>query len=280
MRKIFLQFFLIFITTTLWGQGQVFTKKVRLQGYEGKITKVVMSGNGILDNALKEEVIARWDINPFEFCTQQECEAQKNDPNCFFLCYEMTEEADSSATLVSLRYYKAGPDNQQLLDACVDVVSIPVGYIHNDMVPSRNLMFLSAYLDTVQEVLASVSTSGPVAGLTPGTMPRGSLRNRMFYFSGLDLSESVTADVKQRYFGGNAFEILEEDWRKTYLQRTPKAVVSVTIAPPGDVDGAFCYTLLIGADDNHLYYFSRHKVKGKGECGFLPVDISAIARDN
>lgn len=264
----------------MWGQGQVFTKKMRLQGYEGKITKVVMSGNGILDSALKEEVIARWDINPFEFCTLQECEAQKNDPNCFFLRYEMTAEADSSATLVNLRYYKAGPDNQQQLDACVDVVSVPVGYLHNDMVPVRNLMFLPAYLDAIQEVLASVSTSRPVAGLTPGTMPRGSLRNRVFYFSGLDLSDSVTADVKQRYFGGNAFEILEEDWRKMYMQHTPNAVVSLTIAPPDGADGAFCYTLLIGADDNRLYYYSRHKVRSRSENGFLPVDISAVARDN
>ena len=66
-------------------QGKVETKKFKLQDLQQKITKVVMTGNDFRDGALRQDIVARWRINPFEFCSLAEFEKLKSDANYYFL---------------------------------------------------------------------------------------------------------------------------------------------------------------------------------------------------
>ena len=67
------------------GQGKIETKKFRLQDLQEKITKVVMTGNDFRDGSLRQDVIAHWNITPFEFCSLEEFDSLKKDGNWYFL---------------------------------------------------------------------------------------------------------------------------------------------------------------------------------------------------
>ena len=58
-------------------QGRIETKKFRISDFSDRITKVVMTGNEFIDAALRQEVMNRWTLSPYEFCTLAEFEANK-----------------------------------------------------------------------------------------------------------------------------------------------------------------------------------------------------------
>jgi len=262
----------------MWGQGQVFTKKMRLQGYDTKITKVVLSGEGMMDSALKKAVMSAWEISSFEFCSEAEYQALKTNPSYYFLNYELQPEPDSLATLVNLVFHKGGTDNQQTLDAAFMVARLPVAYLSDGIVPGRNLNFVQAYIEIIQDYTVTYATLGHGSNSQSSFYLKKHRQNKKYYFSGLDLSGDISEGTKKKNFGGNTFEVLEDEKARIYNDRTPNAVVGIAIVPPDKSSRASCYKLMIGADDHQLYFYARHKIKTEQDFGFLPLDISIIAR--
>ena len=66
-------------------QAQITTKKVKISDFTQKVTKVVLSGNELIDIALQDEVTARWRISPYEFCTLEEFDRIKTNGDYYFL---------------------------------------------------------------------------------------------------------------------------------------------------------------------------------------------------
>ena len=58
-----------FTGTDAAAQAKFTTRKEKLSDLMYKTTKVVLTGNELLDESFKEEVIRRWRITPYEFCT-------------------------------------------------------------------------------------------------------------------------------------------------------------------------------------------------------------------
>ena len=50
-------------------QAQINTKKVQIGDFTEKTTKVVLTGNMFYDGTLRDEIVARWNVSPYEFCT-------------------------------------------------------------------------------------------------------------------------------------------------------------------------------------------------------------------
>ncbi|MBQ5410254.1 MAG: hypothetical protein IIU20_00600, partial [Bacteroidales bacterium] len=67
------------------GQAQVYTRKEKLKDFTAKTTKVVLSGEEFLDEALKESVASTWTLSPYEFCTNEEFQKLKTSDNFYFL---------------------------------------------------------------------------------------------------------------------------------------------------------------------------------------------------
>ena len=72
-----LSFFVLAGMALSYGQAKITTRKIRLSDFPTKTTKVVLAGNEILNTALREEVSRRWMASPYEFCTLEEYEANK-----------------------------------------------------------------------------------------------------------------------------------------------------------------------------------------------------------
>ena len=54
------------------------------------------------------------------------------------------------------------------------------------------------------------------------------------------------------------------------------AVVSYTVCPEDPQPGAFCYKMLVNAEDGELYYFRKHRITRKTGPGFLVEDMNRI----
>ena len=105
MRKYFLTLLLALLPAALWAQGTIYTKSARLADFPQKTTKIVLSGQQLLDEVLKEEITSRWRISPYEFCTEDEFDALKGVYRYYFLHFEYDDE------FTWMNLYKGGPSS-------------------------------------------------------------------------------------------------------------------------------------------------------------------------
>ena len=57
------------------GQIKITTKKEKISDFTAKTTKVVLSGNEMADQFLKDAMSSCWRVSPYEFCTKDEQDA-------------------------------------------------------------------------------------------------------------------------------------------------------------------------------------------------------------
>ena len=68
----------------------------------------------------------------------------------------------------------------------------------------------------------------------------------------------------------------EDEVDEIFSEGTFNTVISYVVAPSEPVNGSICYKLLIGSDNDELYYFKKHKINAKSGKGFLTSDLKAI----
>ena len=75
----------VLFSADLFAQAQIYTRKEKLKDITAKTTKVVLTGDEVLDETMKESVAASWTMSPYEFCTNEEFEKLKTNANFYFL---------------------------------------------------------------------------------------------------------------------------------------------------------------------------------------------------
>ena len=88
-----------------WGQAQINTKKMKINDFTQKVTKVVLSGNEFMDSALQNEVAAIWRVSPYEFCTHEEFTSLMTSDEYYFLLItygQFKKESKASIQFLSL----------------------------------------------------------------------------------------------------------------------------------------------------------------------------------
>ena len=65
IQKIILVWFLTVLGTAAFGQATIHTRTDILKDFTLRTTRVVLSGDELLDQVLQEEVASRWRISPF-----------------------------------------------------------------------------------------------------------------------------------------------------------------------------------------------------------------------
>ena len=223
--KYFLYFALALVPAVASAQAKVYTKSARLADFPNKTTKVVLTGQPVLDALLKEEFTSRWRISPYEFCTAEEFGAQKSATLYYFIHFVQ----DSEFTYMHLT--KGGPESgKNSLQNAMEVVQIPISAAG---VPSSGeLVFLPAYIDMVQEYVqkAMVTDRAAYGGLK--SIVRRSTRGK-----------TVCRD--------------EEEGRELFLQQAPDTVVPVTILPAPGSRRPHAYKMKVSTDTHLLYKFRK-----------------------
>ena len=257
------------------GQAQVYTRKEKLKDFTAKTTKVVLSGEEFLDEALKECVGTTWTLSPYEFCTKEEFEKLKTSDKFYFLLVTKgRQKKEETAGIDLLTLVKGGEGASKSLDDMLEVVSFPFRAAED---PSgREFALLPAFLQIIQVHVSTLADTEMKAYSSLSAKDSKKLKTKRIYFWEEDLSKQVGQKVRQTLDDDIIIEEDEENVDKVFVNGDVNTVVSYVVAPSVPVDGSVCYKMLLGSDTLELYYYKKHKITSKNGKGFLASDLKAI----
>lgn len=279
MKRIFVLAAVVLMPMLMHAQAQITTKKMKLEDFPEKVTKVVLSGNMFFDGAFEDAVKNRWVISPFEFCTKEEFEALKGKEDYYFLMTvlgQFRKETEPGLEMLSL--VKGGKGSDLSLDKMLEVVTIPV--CSAEYPSGREIVYFPALIDIIQEhVQASMKRDlNAYGGLETNSANLDLSRKKRVVIADSDISLSVSPEQLQM-LDRNDIEIVPEEEADALMEAgAANTLVSYTVTPHDAGAGSFCYKMLIDARTHKLYYYRKHRISKNAAPGFLPEDLAKIAR--
>ena len=275
MKRLITLISLLLVSATLLAQGKVTTRKHLFADFSDKITKVVMSGNDVLDGALRQEVVDLWTLSPFEFCPMAEYESLKKSDTYYFLLVTAGRAKGEEEPMVRfLTLEKGGAEKGDNIALRTEVISLPLCPVEGGS--GRELVFLPALVKGVQDFTAEAMESEKTAytGMAwfNGNFDRKGAIKRI-YLAKEDISESVTQKDLDKYLDEDILLCDEDEADKAYTDKTYNALVSYTVSA-----GTWSYKLLLDADSDTVFYVRKHKVNVRNAPGFLADDLKRISR--
>ena len=262
----------------LGAQQKVSTKKFKIADLNSRTTKVVLTGNDLTDTSLKQEVSSRWRISPYEFCSAEEYNALKKNPDTYFLLLARSEEKKYRGIL-TLTLMKGGdPASDDQRKRPVDVASLPV--CASGWPSGREITFMAAFLDILQDYVSRAMESDKVAykgfDIYSGKARRCAHKNIFFADSDIvpDIGEPLFV---RQHFDGDMVICDEAQADREFSQGAYNTLVSYTVAPFDPEEGDFCYKMLIDAGSHELCYWSHHRIGESKWAGFLTKDVKKIS---
>ena len=266
----------VLIPVSMFSQAQITTKKMKLEDFPEKVTKVVLSGNMFIDGAIEDAVKNRWTVSPYEFCSFQEFESLKGKEDYYFLMVVTGQfRKESGPGIEFLSLLKGGPEAEKGLDKMLELITFP--YAAVDSPSGRETVFLPLMLNIVQQhVLSSIATDivaySPLIAYSNNI---GKIKGKQVIMAEEDLSADVL-QLEDDYLKA-PIVVTDMDTADEYVAgNVADAVVSYTVCPEDPQPGAFCYKMLVNAEDGELYYFRKHRITRKTGPGFLVEDMNRI----
>ena len=263
------------VTTEIFGQVQITTRREKLKDFTSKITKVVLTGDDFMDEAMKESVAATWTVSPYEFCSNEEFQSLKGNNNFYFLMIvkgQFRRESEPGIDMLTL--VKGGEGADKSINDMFEVVSFPLRSTED---PSgREFVLLPAFLKIIQEHTTSLTDTEMKAYSNIGAKDSKKLRIKRIFFWSEDFAPQVDEQTKRSLDEDILIKENEDEVDEIFSEGTFNTVVSYVVAPSEPVNGSICYKMLIGSDNHELYYFKKHKITARNGKGFLPGDIKSI----
>ena len=279
MKKILIVFrAALLIPAGMAAQAQITTKKVKIEDFSEKVTKIVLSGNMFYDSTLKEAVREHWTISPYEFCSLSDFQKMNTDADYYFLIKvkgQFRKESEPGIEFLSL--LKGGPEASKGLDNMLELITFPYAAVES---PSgRETVFLPLELDIIQQhVLSSIATDFVAySSLIAYSNNIDEIKGKQLVMAEEDLSDEVTPVLRERYLGAPVI-VADTDSADEYVSgNAANTVVSYIVCPENPQPGSFCYKMLIDVGTGDLYYFRKHRITRKVGPGFLVEDVKRIA---
>ena len=279
MKRILIFMAAVFVPAVMFSQAQITTKKMKLEDFPEKITKVVLSGNIFVDGTIEDAIKNRWTISPYEFCTLGEFEALKGKEDYYFLMVvtgQFRKEAEPGMIMLSL--VKGGKGADLSLDKMLEVVTLPI--CSAEYPSGREIAFMPALVDIIENhVTASMKRDYSAYGGLETNSPRlDAARGKRVVIAESDLCSSADSSFLASLPEGK-MEILPDDEADALMEDgTANTLVSYTVTPYEAGPGSFCYKMLIDAGTHELYYYRKQRISRSAGAGFLPEELSRIAR--
>lgn len=273
MKKILLSLILLIsCVLTLGAQAQIYTKKMKVADFTEKTLKVVLSGSELTDVPFKAEVIKRWKLSPYEFCTLKEFNELKTDPNYYFMF--LVGKMDE---LDYLEVVKGNPKPGENLEKMLSVVSLPIRATGDKSI--RYLAYLGAYLDFFQTFIADAMVNDIVgySGLSRKALNARATQDSDFLLADCDLAQqNLSEELKAKMQQARVRVVSEEVAVDAMLDGQANTLVSYCIRPLITPKHKYYYTLLVGADDHKLYYCRKRYYTKDADAGFTAFAIKNL----
>ena len=278
MKKIAAVLAALTASVAVFAQAQINTKKVKLGDFPEKTMKVVMTGNPMIDGVLQDEISSGWRISPYEFCTLEDFEAGKTDPEYYFMILSKAQfKGEEAPGIEFLTVVKGGKDAEKGIENMLEACAFPV---RSAQMPSgREIEFLPLIIETIQGYIGKAMTDDRVAYAGLGKYAAGlsATADRRVVFAEGDVSRNLPQSVKDKAVAAG-IEFIDDDGADDILDSgAADCIVSYTVAPSDPEFGSYCYKMLFGAGDHRLYYFKRQSVGRDGDCGFIASELNRLA---
>ena len=153
IKKYLLLALLLVLPLSSYAQGKVYTRKVRIADYQVCRTLVVLDESLALSSSLHDEVVSRWRISSYEFCTPELFDRLKTRNDMYFLKPEKKEG------IIFLCYCKGGvPKNDDPRREFLEIVALPAVESEEDLTDE-----MGAYIDIIQRFVEDAASSDKIA---------------------------------------------------------------------------------------------------------------------
>ena len=281
MKKIILSLLTLVISLPLLAQGQVSTRKHRLQDFPDKMTQVVLSENEVLSAALRQEVIQVWTATTFEFCSLEQFEKLKTSDKYYFLVpVESRFKGEEEPGITLLTLVKGGAEASKGIGEMHEVVSLPIGAAMGST--ERDLLYLGALVQAIQDYTLEAMKSEAVAYKMSTWFNDGfkkTAEGKEIYIAKDDLSSACSPKDLEKFKANEHLHLVEaQEADEVFRNGTSNALVGYVIAPLLPTSGSICYKLFFEADTHRLCYLERHKITDKKSEGFLPAELKSLGK--
>lgn len=270
----------LFLTTSLFGQAQITTKKEKIKDFKTKVTKIVLTGDAVFDEVFQDCISSSWTVSPYEFCSRADFDGLKANPAFYFLIVTKEQLKNEEVPgIESLSLIKGGEGADKTISDMIQLTAFP---LRSAAEPSgRELVVLPVMIKAIQEQALEVTSSEVKAytstlSVSPKTFAR--LWNKQIHFSKDDIAPQVSAKVLGSLDPDMFIESDSETTDQVFEDCEYNAVISYVVAPAEPVSGSICYKMLVGADTHELYYFRKHKITATKGSGFLSSDLKLISK--
>lgn len=277
MKKILTLILAATLPCLAFAQAQITTKKMKLQDFTSKTTKVVLTGNAMFDGFMQKELKNCWNLSPVDFITLDQYEQLKSNPDYYFLMNVKGQfRKESVPGIEFLTLVKGGLGSEGQINDLFEVVTMPLRSA--DDPSGREFEMLGAILDVIQDYVKSSIESdiNAYAGLSNYNLNLNKGRDYSVVFAEDDLAPEVLSSAREAYVRGAVSAVDTDEADNIMSKGMPHMLVSYVVAPSDGTLGSYCYKMLIDAGSHKLFFFKRHKISRKFGVGFLVEDLKKI----
>ena len=274
--KYYLTVLLILLCADADAQFKIYTKKSRLADFPAKTTMVVLSGNDLLDMALKNEIKSRWRVSPFDFCYAEDMEKIKSNPNYYILYL-----SSNKSGLVYLNLEKCGSkESISNMNGRMDVVKVP--FSPKEFSTGREISYLSAMIDIVQHYVASalLHEHASYLSISKSGKPLAKGRKKKIYIAREDLSSSIAGRDSIPSPGNGIVFTDNYTVDSLFTASSPEAMIGFCISSNSPSPNAESYQVIVSADRHELMYYRKNKYKKEGQRGFTYKALKDIQAEH
>ncbi len=260
----------------LSAQFKVYTRKTRLADFPAKTTMIVLTGDEILDIALRSEIKSRWRISPYDFCEASDMEKVKNDPS-FYILYL----SEDKSGIIFLNLEKCG-DKKGIssLESRMDVIKVP--FCPKDFSSGREVLYISAMIDVMQHYMEGslLHSQSAYKNLEQSRTPLVKERKKKLYINRDDLSGKLALRDTISSPGNGLVFTDSYTADSLFTSSSPNALIGFCISSSAPGPKAESYQIIVTADRHELLYYKKNKYGKEGDRGFTLKSLAAIQAEH
>lgn len=247
-------------------------------------TCVVLDNNifNSYNSGIKQAVESSWTITKFEYCSFDDFQKRKYDPQYSFLMVTKDYYKDDSDKMTyAFLSLMLGGDYKSVYDMPT-LASFPLSYYENQ--DYEKYVYKLAPIVKFMQNHVNLTKDHPE--LTEKNIVLYYNRNaeklgdKKLYIIKEDLPKDLNTDDKVKAVYTKPFQILaeQENLEDIVKANDPKAVFVHKVGPPkGSPKAARCFNVVLG-NDGSVYYFGWHKISSKEPDGFLKGDFKKLGK--
>lgn len=264
---------------TAFAEGKFETKKYKISDFRHRTTYVVLPGNEMTDAMLRTELQMVWNLSPYEFCSIDEFNASKTNPENYFMVFVdstfKNERHDDGVS--ALAVYKGSDQAKDGVDGLYLVASMPVCSAEDP--DGREVIFMRNLIIILQDQISDMLqrefnvSSRPVVDLNT-SMKKWTKRCAIAME---DMASVPSSETVSKYSDIN-IDFVDHAAIDAYVQTGADMLVGYVVAPEHPNSGAMCYCMLMDASTGELMYIVKRPVSIRKPKGFIEADLAAFSR--